>query len=171
MLTILLPCCSMPLMQWCTCFHARCDKTAPITWLCSSLARASAAHHQLISRYMATHECPVNCVLHFGVLPQMTGGSNDVVFGRCDPATWHPDLDWLEGAVAGPSPPRMVVLINPCNPTGARRRSLAHRWGNVAAVPEEVQQHAASRHAARRLAAQVQSLYSLQHGLRMCTAC
>ena len=53
---------------------------------------------------------------------QMTGGSGAVVFGRCDPATWHPDLDWLQGALAGPAPPRMVVLINPCNPTGECRR-------------------------------------------------
>ena len=49
---------------------------------------------------------------------QMSGGAEKVVFGRCDPASWHPDLDWLEAALAGPSPPRMVVLVNPCNPTG-----------------------------------------------------
>lgn len=49
---------------------------------------------------------------------QMTGGTDAVVFGRCNPSTWHPDLDWLEVALQGQSPPRMVVLINPCNPTG-----------------------------------------------------
>ncbi len=49
----------------------------------------------------------------------MTGGADAVVFGRCDPATWHPDLVWLESALAGPTPPKMVVLVNPCNPTGA----------------------------------------------------
>jgi hypothetical protein len=57
---------------------------------------------------------------------QMTGGSDAVVFGRCDPATWHPDLDWLEGELSGPSPPRMVVLINPCNPTGECRHCLLY---------------------------------------------
>ncbi len=48
----------------------------------------------------------------------MTGGARNVVFGRCDSRTLHPDLDWLEAELAGPSPPKMVVLVNPCNPTG-----------------------------------------------------
>lgn len=30
----------------------------------------------------------------------------------------HPDLDWLAAELAGPNPPRLVVLTNPCNPTG-----------------------------------------------------
>jgi len=42
------------------------------------------------------------------------------VAGPCDPRTLHPDLDWLQRELAGPQPPRMVVLVNPCNPTGAR---------------------------------------------------
>lgn len=50
---------------------------------------------------------------------QMTGGAASVVLGQCDPASWHPDFDWLEGVLTGPSPPKMVVLVNPCNPTGA----------------------------------------------------
>jgi len=41
-----------------------------------------------------------------------------VVFGPCDPSSWHPDLDWLQRTLDGPSPPRMAVLVNPCNPTG-----------------------------------------------------
>ena len=49
---------------------------------------------------------------------QMTGGAADVVHGRCDPQTWHPDLDWLEQELARPNAPKMVVLVNPCNPTG-----------------------------------------------------
>lgn len=49
---------------------------------------------------------------------QMTGGGHSVVYGRCDPHTWQPDLDWLEQALSGPDPPKMVVLVNPCNPTG-----------------------------------------------------
>ena len=49
---------------------------------------------------------------------QMTGGAANVVFGDCDRQTWHPDLDWLEGELAGPNPPKMVVLVNPNNPTG-----------------------------------------------------
>lgn len=31
----------------------------------------------------------------------------------------HPDLDWLAAELAGPKPPKMVVITNPCNPTGA----------------------------------------------------
>jgi hypothetical protein len=58
---------------------------------------------------------------------QMTGGSESVVGGRCDERTWHPDLDWLEGELAGPSPPRMVVIVNPCNPTGVCARGCV--WG------------------------------------------
>ena len=52
---------------------------------------------------------------------QMTGGGHSVVHGRCDPHTWQPDLDWLEQALSGPDPPKMVVLVNPCNPTGGAR--------------------------------------------------
>ena len=50
---------------------------------------------------------------------QMTGGAANVVFGPCDRSTWRPDLDWLEAELAGPRPPKMVVLVNPNNPTGA----------------------------------------------------
>ncbi|KAK9839419.1 hypothetical protein WJX81_001094 [Elliptochloris bilobata] len=49
---------------------------------------------------------------------QMTGGARGVVLGSCHPDSMHPDLDWLEAELAGPRPPRLVVLINPCNPTG-----------------------------------------------------
>lgn len=33
---------------------------------------------------------------------QMTGGAANVVYGQCDPATLHPDLDWLEKHLQGP---------------------------------------------------------------------
>ncbi|PNW88952.1 hypothetical protein CHLRE_01g051800v5 [Chlamydomonas reinhardtii] len=49
---------------------------------------------------------------------QMTGGSERLVIGECDPDTMRPSLAWLERELAGPSPPKMVVLVNPCNPTG-----------------------------------------------------
>jgi len=49
---------------------------------------------------------------------QMTGGSEGVVLGRCDPDTLRPDLSWLEQTMQEPSPPKVVVLVNPCNPTG-----------------------------------------------------
>ncbi|KAJ9506883.1 hypothetical protein QJQ45_005076 [Haematococcus lacustris] len=49
---------------------------------------------------------------------QMTGGGQSVVFGPSDPHTLHPDLGWLREQLAGPTPPRMVVIVNPSNPTG-----------------------------------------------------
>ncbi|KAK9825707.1 hypothetical protein WJX74_000024 [Apatococcus lobatus] len=49
---------------------------------------------------------------------QLSGGAKNVVTGRCHPTSWHPDLDWLQAALASPNPPRMVVITNPCNPTG-----------------------------------------------------
>ena len=60
---------------------------------------------------------------------QMTGGAADVVHGRCDPQTWHPDLDWLEQELSQPDAPKMVVLVNPCNPTGVE--SAVHRYGHA----------------------------------------
>ena len=66
----------------------------------------------------------------------MTGGAGGVELGPCDPVTLHPDLDWLEARCGGGGgddggggggrralPPKMVVLVNPCNPTG--------EWGSV----------------------------------------
>ena len=57
---------------------------------------------------------------------QMSGGGANVVFGPRTSDTFHPDLDWLEaelagagaGEAAGPAPPKMVVITNPCNPSG-----------------------------------------------------
>ena len=49
---------------------------------------------------------------------QLAGGAENVVTGRCHPTSWHPDLDWLQAALASPNPPRMFVITNPCNPTG-----------------------------------------------------
>ena len=49
---------------------------------------------------------------------QMTGGANTVLCGPCDPLSMHPDLDWLQEQMQGPHPPKLVVLVNPCNPTG-----------------------------------------------------
>jgi aspartate/methionine/tyrosine aminotransferase len=41
-----------------------------------------------------------------------------VVLGPCCPHSLHPDWSWLQQQLAGPQPPKMVVLVNPCNPTG-----------------------------------------------------
>jgi aspartate/methionine/tyrosine aminotransferase len=49
---------------------------------------------------------------------QMTGSAPKVLLGPCDAASLHPDLQWLQQQLAGPKPPKMVVLVNPCNPTG-----------------------------------------------------
>eukprot|EP00878_Enallax_costatus_P016901 GHUV01017742.1.p1 GENE.GHUV01017742.1~~GHUV01017742.1.p1 ORF type:complete len:450 (+),score=122.28 GHUV01017742.1:1027-2376(+) len=49
---------------------------------------------------------------------QMTGGADKVLLGPCDSSTLHPDLGWLQEQLERPDPPKMVVIVNPCNPTG-----------------------------------------------------
>lgn len=49
---------------------------------------------------------------------QMSGGAEKVLLGPCDNSTLHPDLGWLQEQLQGPDPPKMVVIVNPCNPTG-----------------------------------------------------
>ena len=49
---------------------------------------------------------------------QMAGGAENIIYGPCDPKTFHPDLDFLEQQLASPHPPKVCVLVNPCNPTG-----------------------------------------------------
>eukprot|EP00210_Caulerpa_lentillifera_P009383 g8945.t1 len=49
---------------------------------------------------------------------QMTGSSLNLIEGHCNPHTLQPDLDWLEKRFSEPNPPSLVVLVNPCNPTG-----------------------------------------------------
>lgn len=47
-------------------------------------------------------------------------GPNSVILGPCN-SFFRPDLSWLEGYLAACVPaerPRMVVITNPCNPTG-----------------------------------------------------
>ena len=50
---------------------------------------------------------------------QMADLAGGLRVGPRDARTMQPDLDWLEAELAGPRPPRAVVLVNPCNPTGA----------------------------------------------------
>jgi len=50
---------------------------------------------------------------------QMTGGGARVALGGTDPETLLPDVAWLEAQCASPDPPKLAVLVNPCNPTGA----------------------------------------------------
>ena len=49
---------------------------------------------------------------------QMMGGANTVMYGPSHPETFHPDLDWLEKELQGPNKPKLVYIVNPCNPTG-----------------------------------------------------
>jgi aspartate/methionine/tyrosine aminotransferase len=49
---------------------------------------------------------------------QMTGSAPQVLLGPCDADSLHPDLQWLQQQLTGPKPPKMVVIVNPCNPTG-----------------------------------------------------
>jgi aspartate/methionine/tyrosine aminotransferase len=58
---------------------------------------------------------------------QMSGGGRNVVYGECDKRTLHPDLKWLRQQLlgqkntegSGSKAVRMVILTNPCNPTGS----------------------------------------------------
>lgn len=48
---------------------------------------------------------------------QLAGCARSVEFGPCAP-DFTPDLDWLEARLEQPHSPRVVYLVNPCNPTG-----------------------------------------------------
>jgi aspartate/methionine/tyrosine aminotransferase len=41
-----------------------------------------------------------------------------VLLGPCHADTFHPDIDWLQQQLTSALPPKMVVIVNPCNPTG-----------------------------------------------------
>lgn len=69
---------------------------------------------------------------------QMTNGTDSVVVGPPkDTQSMHPDIDWLEQYCIDNAPPKMVVLVNPSNPTGVmmskeeldRVSSLCERHG------------------------------------------
>lgn len=49
---------------------------------------------------------------------QMMGGGNTISYGPSDPDTFYPDLDWLEQEFKKSDKPKLVYLVNPCNPTG-----------------------------------------------------
>ncbi len=59
---------------------------------------------------------------------QMCGGADKIIYGPCDPVNFHPNLDWLENLLLNKTTesdnnknkkiPKMVVITNPCNPTG-----------------------------------------------------
>ena len=41
-----------------------------------------------------------------------------IAYGPSDPDNWYPDLDWLEDELESVNPPKLVYIVNPCNPTG-----------------------------------------------------
>ncbi|CAL5224308.1 g6975 [Coccomyxa viridis] len=49
---------------------------------------------------------------------QMTGCGQTIAYGPSDPDNWFPDLDWLEDELESATPPKLVYIVNPCNPTG-----------------------------------------------------
>jgi len=53
---------------------------------------------------------------------QMTGGGDGVLFGQVSQQDLTPDVDWLKAELkkheSTPNPIKMVVVCNPCNPTG-----------------------------------------------------
>ncbi len=48
----------------------------------------------------------------------MTLGTEAMAIGPCSPDTFHPDLAWLENHLSQHPRTKMVVLVNPNNPTG-----------------------------------------------------
>lgn len=86
---------------------------------------------------------------YFNHLMMLTGSGirkENVSIGPRDPATMLPDLDWLEEALLPPPSkrgdgssergkvPKLVVLVNPCNPTGVvLPRSLLQRASDLTA--------------------------------------
>ena len=55
----------------------------------------------------------------------MMGGGQSVLLGPSNPETLHPDLDWLEQQLQAPQRPKLVYLVNPCNPTGKAQLAAA----------------------------------------------
>ena len=66
---------------------------------------------------------------------QMTGGGSHVVLGPYEKESYHPDFEWLAQEVRGSCPPKMVVLVNPNNPSGALLNQ--HELDTAAALCEE----------------------------------
>lgn len=64
---------------------------------------------------------------------QMTGGAKSMIIGPVRSETLLPDVDWLEEVLTSESnKPKMVVIVNPCNPTGVTVPSeLLHRIGKL----------------------------------------
>lgn len=65
----------------------------------------------------------------------MMGGSQTVAFGPSDPDTFEPDLDWLEAELQGPNRPKLVYIVNPCNPTGGSNRPECRVLSNPITSP------------------------------------
>ena len=58
---------------------------------------------------------------------EMTGSGAHLIEGPCHSETLLPDLDWLAWRCQQPDPPKMVVCVNPCNPTGQQSNLLMQR--------------------------------------------
>ena len=41
-----------------------------------------------------------------------------IAYGPSDPDNWFPDLDWLKDELESATPPKLVYIVNPGNPTG-----------------------------------------------------
>ena len=54
-----------------------------------------------------------------------------IAYGPSDPDNWFPDLDWLEDELESANPPKLVYIVNPCNPTG----QLACKASSLAVQP------------------------------------
>ena len=77
---------------------------------------------------------------YFNHLMALQLANAHVVYGPRDAgANFVPDLEWLESQMVEPATrPRLVVIVNPCNPTGTLGRRSSGGVGGVGCVRARV---------------------------------
>lgn len=77
-----------------------------------------------------------NALMAIQMMGSGVGEKNEnVVFGPSDPKNFNPDLDWLEEQLQQPDRPKLVYIVNPCNPTGVTMSKEAlQRLADLTAV-------------------------------------
>lgn len=107
---------------------ALCEKIARENGLCEYDVHVTTGANQAFANLVLSMLDPDDTAVLFApfyfnhmMAIQMTGGSDSVEVAPFKEETYHPDLDWLESRMQDTSrpTPKLVVLVNPNNPTGA----------------------------------------------------